>query len=124
MKRFGLVLVTAMCACAAGAFAGDRLPSKQGQCAITTIKSVGTRLEGIPDSGDAVSYTNGGYQVSYAAIPGLKGSKRGDRVKLCLTEVPDDCPAGDDRGKVYKATNLRTHKSWEASNSEHDCGGA
>jgi len=121
MKRLsiaaiGLVLV--------GPVLADKLPAREGQCAVTAIKQVGTRLEGIPDSGDAVSYVNGGYQVSYETIPGLKGSRPGDKVKLCLVSIPDECPPGDDRGKVYKATNLRTHKSWEASDSEHECGGA
>ena len=104
--------------------AADKLPTKVGACTVTTIKSVGTRLEGIPDSGGAVSYSNGGYQVSYEAIEGLKGSKKGDKIRLCLVSVPDECPPGDDRGKVYRATNLRTHRSWEASDSEHMCGGA
>jgi len=105
-------------------FAADTLPTKVGQCSQTKIKQIGTRLDGIADSGDAVSYTNGGYQVSYGTIGGLKGAKQGDGVKLCLTEIPDDCPPGDDRGKTYKATDLRTHRSWEAMNSEHMCGGA
>jgi len=105
------------------AFAG-KLPAKEGRCTVTKIKQVGTRLDGIADSGDAVSYTNGGYQVSYETIRGLKGSRSGDRVRLCLVAIPDECPPGDDRGKVYKATNLRTHKSWTAQDSEHSCGGA
>lgn len=108
---------------AATANAGP-LPVKAGQCANTTIKEVGTRLEGIADSGDAVSYANGGYQVSYDAIKGLKGSRVGDPVKFCLTSLPENCPPGDGRGKSYKVTNLRTHKSWEAFDSEHMCGGA
>ena len=41
-----------------------------------------------------------------------------------LTKLSDGCPPGDDRGKVYRATDLRTHASWEASDSEHMCGGA
>jgi hypothetical protein len=100
------------------------LPVKEGACTVTTIRQVGTRLDGIPDSGDAVLYANGGYQVSIQTIPGLKGSKAGDKVKLCLEMIPDECPPGDDRGKVYKATNLRTQKSWSAADSEHSCGGA
>jgi hypothetical protein len=106
------------------AFAGVSLPSKVGQCTNTTIKTIGTRLDGVTDSGDAVTYANGGYQVSYGRIEGLKGARVGDAVKLCLTEMPDDCPPGDDRGKTYKATDLRTHKDWQAMNSEHMCGGA
>jgi hypothetical protein len=99
-------------------------PSKVGQCADTTIRQIGTRLEGIADSGDAVSYANGGYQVDYGTIKGLKDSRAGDPVKLCLTSLPENCPPSDDRGKSYKATNLRTHQSWNAFDSEHMCGGA
>ena len=69
-------------------------------------------------------FVNGGYQVSYATIAGLKGARAGDRVKVCLISIPDECPAGDDRGRVYHVTDLRTHKSWDAPNSEHSCGGA
>jgi hypothetical protein len=82
------------------------------------------RLDGVPDSGDSVTYADGGYQVSYDSIAGLKGAKKGDAVKLCLTSLPQNCPKGDDRGKTYKATDLRTHKSWEEADSEHSCGGA
>ncbi len=120
MKR--TMLVCAAVLVSSGALAG--LPAKVGQCTMTTIKDIGTRLEGMPGSGDAVTYANGGYQVSYDTIAGLKGAKAGDRVKLCLTSLPENCPKGDDRGKTYKATDLRTHKSWEASDSEHSCGGA
>jgi hypothetical protein len=91
---------------------------------MTKIATIGTRLDGVPDSGDEVTYTNGVLQVSYSTIKGLKGSKPGDAVKLCLTSIPDDCPPGDTRGKSYKATDLRTHKSWDAIDSEHMCGGA
>lgn len=123
MRRLSLALFVLALA-APTAMAADMLPTKEGACTLTKIKKVGTRLDGVADSGDAVSYTDGGYQVSMTAIPGLKGAKAGDAVKLCLTEIPDDCPPGDDRGKTYKATDLRTHQSWEALNSEHMCGGA
>ena len=119
-----LLLLSGAALLLANVAGADPLPAKVGQCTNTTIKEVGTRLEGISDSGDAVSYANGGYQVSYTTIKGLKGSRAGDPIRLCLTSLPDDCPPGDDRGKTYKATNLRTHKSWEESDSEHSCGGA
>ncbi|HEY5338573.1 MAG TPA: hypothetical protein VIJ85_10235 [Rhizomicrobium sp.] len=106
------------------AAAREPVPTKEGQCVMTRIATIGTRLEGIADSGDQVTYTNGVLQVSYAAIKGLKGAKTGDAVKLCLTTIPDDCPPGDTRGKIYKATDLRTHQSWEDADSEHMCGGA
>src|SRR5262245_29283940 len=34
------------------------------------------------------------------------------------------CPPGDDRDKVYRATNLGAGESWEASDSQHSCRGA
>jgi hypothetical protein len=99
------------------------LPTSVGACSETKIKAIGYRL-GTPDSGSAISYVNGGVQISYDTIPEIHRSKVGDRVKLCLVSLPQDCPPGDDRGKVYRATNLRTGESWEAPDSQHMCGGA
>jgi hypothetical protein len=48
----------------------------------------------------------------------------GDSVKLCLIFIPEDCPPGDDRGRFYRATNLRNGESWELPDSQHMCGGA
>jgi len=124
MRARPVLTALALSLAAQGACAADKLPTQVGQCTLTRLKSVGTRLDGIPDSGDAVSYVDGGYQVSFSTIPGLNGAKAGDAVKLCLTDIPDDCPPGDDRGKIYKATDLRTHRSWSAMNAEHMCGGA
>lgn len=44
------------------------------QCATTTISQIGTRLidgsgRNVPDSGSAISYANGGVQVSYDTVP-------------------------------------------------------
>jgi len=108
----------------ASAVAAGPLPKKVGQCTETTVKSVEYRLVGAPDSGSAISYVNGGYQVSYEAVPAIRASRRGDPIRLCLIELPTDCPPGDERGKIYRATNLRTGKSWELPDSEHGCGGA
>lgn len=121
-RTFALGLAFALAA--SSSFAADKLPTKVGACTTTKIKEITTRLEGIADSGDAVTFVDGGYQVSYSTIPGLKGARAGDIVKLCLTSIPDDCPPGDDRGKTYHATDMRTHSSWEAPNAEHMCGGA
>ena len=101
----------------------DDLPTEIGACSETTIEDIGYRL-GDPDSGSAISYANGGGQVSYDTIPEIHRSRVGDPVRLCLVSIPEDCPPGDDRGKVYSATNLRTGESWEAPNSQHSCGGA
>jgi hypothetical protein len=106
------------------------LPTVLGQCAPTTIKSVGNRLEdgvtgrGVPGSGSAVSFANGGSQVSYDQVPAIDHSRPGDVVTLCLVVLPQNCPKGDDRGKIYLGINARTNESWEASDSEHSCGGA
>ena len=91
----------------------EALPTEIGACSETTIEDIGYRL-GDPDSGSAISYANGGGQVSYDTIPEIHRSRVGDPVRLCLVSIPEDCPPGDDRGKVYSATNLRTGESWEA----------
>lgn len=112
------LLLTSSAALAAG------LPRRVGQCATTKVAEVGSRLEGAPDSGSAIRYANGGTQVSYSIIPGVRRSRAGDLVKLCLVQLPKDCPKGDDRGKIYRATNLRMGMSWTAQDTQHSCRGA
>jgi hypothetical protein len=106
------------------------LPTKVGQCVDTTVKSVEERLEDgatnkpVPGSGSAISFANGGYQVSYEQMPAVDASRAGDPIRLCLASIPQNCPPGDNRGREYKTTNLRTHHSWRLPDSEHSCGGA
>jgi tetratricopeptide (TPR) repeat protein len=105
------------------------LPTKLNQYTMTKISKIGSRLEDMPGSGDAVTYENGGYQVSYDKIPGLDGARVGDTVKMQLIKLPrqadgSPCPPGDNRGSVYRVTDLRTQKAWECADSEHMCGGA
>ena len=107
----------------AGPALAAELPKRVGQCVITAIKSVGTRLD-TPGSGSAVSFENGGGQVGYDSVPAIEHSRAGDRVRLCLVSIPQHCPKGDDRGRVYRTTNLRTHKTWKMPDSAHMCGGA
>lgn len=102
----------------------DRLPTAVGRCSETTVKRTGSRLSGQPDSGSVIEYANGGVQISYDVIAGIRHSAPGDRVKLCLVSVPKNCPPGDNRGRVYRATNLRTDESWQAPDAQHMCGGA
>jgi hypothetical protein len=59
----------------------DPLPSKIGACSETTITEIGQRL-GDPESGSAISYANGGVQISYDTIPEIHRSRVGDAVKL------------------------------------------
>lgn len=100
------------------------LPITVGECSITSVARIGSRLDGMPNSGSAIKYANGGYQVSYDTVASVQDWRVGDQVKLCLVSIPTNCPPGDNRGKVYNATNLRTNETWEASDSEHSCGGA
>ena len=101
-----------------------------GECSKTKVLKVGQRLKDgttgrdIVNSGSEIEYANGIYQVSYDNIAGIDNSIIGDEVNLCLVSIPDNCPIGDDRGKVYEATNLRTKDTWTASDSQHGCGGA
>jgi len=113
-----------------GVAMADPLPAQLGQCSSTTIKDVTTRLrdgvtkEPMPDSGSAIDFTNGGYQVSYDTIAAVTQSRAGDPVTMCLISIPRNCPAGDERGRTYKTTNLRTHGVWTLPDAEHRCGGA
>ena len=100
------------------------LPTTVGQCSVTTVASIGSRLVGAPDSGSAISYANGGAQVSYDVAASVQDWRVGDQVRLCLVSVPANCPPGDNRGKIYSATNMRTGETWQAPDSEHMCGGA
>jgi hypothetical protein len=104
----------------------DPLPGRVLTCAGSVITMIGPRLEGGPNfsSGISVFFKNGGSQVSYEKVPAIIDSKRGDHVLVCLVYVPQNCPPGDNRGKIYTTTNLRTLESWTLPDSEHSCGGA
>jgi uncharacterized protein YecT (DUF1311 family) len=102
------------------------LPRKEGQCVTTRIDEIGGRLEGDKtfETGTSVSFHNDGSQVSYDKVPAIVESRPGDRVLMCLTAIPKHCPPGDDRGRTYTTTNLRTHGTWSLADSQHMCGGA
>ena len=129
----GIFNVVSDCSAEVRAAAGmdEPLPVKSkprlatvGECETTTIKLLASRLEGVPESGSAVTYADGIYGVSYEVEPPVAQSRVGDSVKLCLTTLPENCPPGDNRGRWYAATNLRTGGKWELPDSEHSCGGA
>jgi len=102
----------------------ETIPAKVGQCVSTRVAKVGTRLEGIPGSGTSIEFSNGVYLVSYDTVPQAESARAGDRVMLCLISIPEDCPPGDQRGKVYVVTNQRTKKRFTLPDSQHQCGGA
>lgn len=80
----------------------NEAPRRVGQCVETEIASLSSRLEGVPDSGSAVSYANGIYGVSYDVVEAVRRSQVGDKVTLCLVSVPTDCPKGDDREGIFR----------------------
>ena len=104
----------------------EPLPTEINACAETTITEIGGRLEGDHnfETGTYVGFANDGKQISYDRVEGVVNSQIGDPVRMCLTSIPQDCPPGDDRGKEYHTTNLRTGESWDMPDSQHMCGGA
>ncbi len=131
VRRNGvLAALTLMLISGAGAAAAGRLPTAPGTCVLTRIAAIGERLidaktgRPIPGSGSAVAFANKGYQVSYDEVSAILHSRAGDSVFLCLIEIPRGCPPGDNRGRVYTTTNLRTLESWTLPDAEHSCGGA
>jgi hypothetical protein len=127
--RSRIVIVGAALLAPAAAIA-QGLPAGVGTCVLTRIARVEHRLQSgpngpfVPDSGSAVRFINGGYQVSYEELDAVSHSRGGDPVYLCLMALPRDCPPGDTRGRIYTTTNLRTMQSWTMPDSEHACGGA
>jgi hypothetical protein len=109
-------------------------PTKVGECAERTIAEIADRFgeklaqkplkRGTIDPGSYVRYTNKDTQVSYEWDAALAHSKIGDKVRFCLASIPKDCPPGDNRGRVYETTNLRTHEVWTMQDDPHMCGGA
>jgi hypothetical protein len=133
--RRSALLITLVLALPAAALAQSRArndppPVRPGSCAFTHVRQVTQRLEDgvthgvIPDSGSAVQFANGLYQVSYGQVAAVNASRRGDPVWICLMKLPQNCPPGDNRGKLYTTTNLRTEESWTLPDAEHGCGGA
>ncbi|MGA0604312.1 lysozyme inhibitor LprI family protein [Caulobacter sp. KR2-114] len=101
-----------------------RLPTVVGQCSLTRESVRTNRFEGEPDSGSAAVFANGARQVSYDRVPGIEASRAGDPAVVCLASLPEDCPPGDERGKVYASADLRTLMAWALPDAEHLCGGA
>ncbi|MBG1233598.1 lysozyme inhibitor LprI family protein [Aestuariivirga litoralis] len=107
-----------------------------GDCVKSEIIELGPRLctpdasgdcpENLPfdESGNTVTAKDHVYGVGYERDKNLEASRLGDPVQICLTSKPKHCPKGDDRGYMWKWKNLRTGKSWELPDSEHQCGGA
>jgi hypothetical protein len=111
----------------------EGLPKTVGRCVDTSISAItdrfGQKLSPSPskdgfDPGTAIRYANGGFQISYEKEAAIIRSAIGDKVKMCLVEIPKDCPSGDERGRVYNTKNLRTGEAWTLADAQHRCGGA
>ncbi len=105
------------------------LPQHVGQCATAGVLTVTHRLrdaftgEDAPWSGSAIRFDNKGWQISYGQEPSVDHSRPGDDVKICLVYIPPNCPPGDNRGRIYHTTNMRTKESWTLPDAQHGCGG-
>lgn len=100
-----------------------------GPCKRTVIAEIGPRLAGgggTPDleSGVTVRFRSGLVLVDYSRPKIVESQKPGDKVEVCLVEVPIHCPPGDDRGKRYRVRDLRLGQSYTMSDAMHVCGGA
>lgn len=98
-----------------------------GDCEETQIDVIETRLtpvQGEAPNGTQVGFANGVWQVSYDREPNVLASRLGDAVRVCLVEIPQHCPIGDNRGRRYSVENFRTHRRWVLPDSSHECGGA
>ena len=111
----------------------QNLPKRIGQCSYTSITAITDRfdqkLSPSPptdgfDPGTKIRYANDVYQFSYEKETAIIRSAIGDKVQICLIEIPKNCPPGDSRGRVYNTKNLRTGEAWSLPDSQHSCGGA
>ncbi len=78
----------------------------------------------VPGSGVTLIFKNGLMLVGYDTPLPVESQKPGDRVKVCLVEVPANCPPGDTRGKVYRVLDPRLGQSYTLPDAMHTCGGA
>lgn len=128
---FALILFFGSLPTASLSASTDRLPTRVGECRQSRIVQITTRWgetltydQGDSLSGSLVRFSNGGIQVTFFKVGELFRSRVRDRVRICLVEVLEDCPPGDDRGRRYRTTNLRTGESWTLPDDTRMCGGA
>lgn len=116
------------------------LPVRPGDCVTTRIVDKNTRFEGVTpgETGGEISVSlANGIGLYLTSIPHLSSEAnadaymartldfaKGDKVSLCLISLPEDCPPGDDRGKIYAVNNLKNQMSFTGVDAWHLCGGA
>lgn len=125
MLRKTVLALTIGASASVGAAAASVLPSEIGGCTETRIAQITEDFPAAPGGGSVIHYENGAQQLSFDKIPGLETTQIGDAVRVCLVAVARNCPPGDERGRTYEGTNLRTGLTWRAPDTLlHDCSGA
>jgi uncharacterized protein YecT (DUF1311 family) len=115
-------------------------PARVGDCADSVIAGKETRFQGTTpgEAGGELFVRLGNgltlYLIDVSLNPPPESADRymystsdfaiGDRVRVCLTSLPQDCPPGDDRGKQYSVLNYKNQLSFNGVDSWHTCGGA
>jgi uncharacterized protein len=94
-----------------GAIAGET-----GGEVVVVLQDVGLYIQSIDHLSNSMNLDK--YMYSTADF------SKGDKVKLCLAALPENCPPGDDRGKIYSVTNYKNRRSFVGIDSWHSCGGA
>jgi hypothetical protein len=109
---------------------GPGMPTELLSCVKSSVVETSDRFGkpiGSPGgNGSFIKIANGGSLISYAVVPGIANSHWRDQVLICLVHIPNplECPAGDERGREYTVTNLRTLGAWTGGPDQHMCGGA
>lgn len=118
----------------------DALPKKPGDCMDSTLLGKATRFEGAvagQAGGEVFVQVTKDIHLYVQTVPNFPASEsidaymystpdfvKGDKISLCLLELPRDCPPGDERGKIYSVTNIKNNKSFVGIDAWHICGGA
>jgi hypothetical protein len=100
---------------------------KVGTCYSARIVGIGSRFGGDRpdrDGGTQVAFDMGLSLVDYSYVGAVARSRVGDEVRVCVHDLPEDCPGYDLRGIGYRTSNLRTGERWVMSDSQHMCRGA
>ena len=125
MRSSEILAIAALVYAAIAPAASSELPAQVGQCIESRVAGITTDFPGAPGGGSVIHYENGSQQLSFDKSPEIESSQIGDPVRICLLRVAANCPPGDERGRTYQGTNLRTGTSWTAPDTLlHDCSGA
>ena len=97
---------------------------KVGTCYSARITWIGFGGRPHRNGSTQVGFDIGLSQVDYSYVGAVARSRVGDAVRVCVHDLPEDCPGYDLRGIFYRVTNLRTHERWLMGDSQHVCRGA